>query len=222
MYCLDTNERRVRFSVLVSTSSAELVGANQIVGKRIGSKVWANRARSLTEEFLNCGDDPQSILHFTKRYGPVNDLSGRDQFQFDIGEWRKDQARLRRWWEVFADYGRRSRQRASVVVEAVPRDLFRLDHKGLTYECANLSHYMVLEIASLPAQRLRRCYRQGCKHVFVARDLREKYCSDSCKTEERNRSKLRYWNEHKQSFLAERIKERKAERDKKHVTRKTR
>jgi hypothetical protein len=222
-YGLDEIGRRVRFSVLVSTTEAELAGRDRIVGKRLGSKAWVNRARSLTEEFLNCDDDAHSILLFTRKYGPLDESSGRDQFQFDIAEWKKDQARLRGWWEMFAEYGRRSRQPpTSVVVEAVPRDLFRVDENGLTYECATLSHYMVLEIAALPPQRLRSCSREGCRHRFVAHDLREKYCSESCKTEERNRAKLRYWNNNKQKFLAERVKKRKAGRRKNNVTRKTR
>src|SRR5437868_6468517 len=107
MYGLDAIGRRVQFSVLVSTNSAELVGKDRIVGKRSGSEAWVNRARSLTEEFLNCSDDAQSILHFTRKYGPLHESSGRDQFQFDIAEWRKDQARLRGWWEMFAKYATR-------------------------------------------------------------------------------------------------------------------
>jgi hypothetical protein len=202
----------------------ELVGGHQIVGKRSSSKAWINRARSLTEEFLNCGQDAQSILHFTRKYGPLHELPGRDQFQFDIAAWKKDQATLCMWWEMFAAYATRykSPPTPSIVVEAVPRDLFRVDRTGLTYECANLIHYIKLEITAVPAQRLRRCSREGCGQRFIAHDLREKYCSESCKTQERNRAKLRYWNNNKRRFLAERMKKRKAVRGKNNVTRKTR
>ena len=80
-----------------------------------------------------------------------------------------------------------------------------------------------LEIAALPVERLRRCHREGCTQRFVAHDLREKYCSELCKTKERNRAKLRYWEAHKPEILAERKKERlRARRRKKNVTRKTR
>jgi hypothetical protein len=223
-YGLDAMGRRVRFSVLVSTNSAELAGRDRIVGKRTGSTAWINRARSLSEEFLNCGDDALSILRFTRKYGPLHEPPGRDQFQFEIAAWKKDQSSLRVWWDMFAAYATRYKNppTPSIVVEAVPRDRFRIDKTGLTYECANLRHYMTLEIVALPAQRLRRCYREGCRYRFVAHDLREKYCSESCKTAERNSAKLRYWNNNKQRFLAERMKKGKAVRGQNNVTRKTR
>lgn len=126
---------------------------------------------------------------------------------------------------IFVHSGNRRHKRPpipSTVVEAVPRDLFRIDKTGLTYRCANLFHYMKLEIATVPCQRLRRSSRKGCGQRFIAHDLREKYCPESCKTEERNRAKLRYWNNNKRRFLAERMKKRKAVRGKNNVTRKTR
>lgn len=225
MYGLDAIGRRVRFSVLVSATSAELVGGrDRIGGKRLGSKVWVNRARSLTEEFLNCADDAESILNFTRRYGSLHEASGQGRFQLDIAEWKKDQASLRWWWDRFAEYAARYKEPPipSTVVGVVPLDQFRVDKTGLTYECANPFHYMKLEIAALPAQRLRRCRHEECRHRFVAHDLREKYCSESCKTKERNRAKLRYWNNNKLRFLAERMKKRKAGRRKNNVTHKTR
>jgi hypothetical protein len=225
-YGLDAIGQRVRFSVLVSTTSAELdgPGRDRIVGKRSGSKAWVNRARSLTEEFLNSGDDAQSILHFTKKYGPLQESSGRDQFQFDIAEWKKDHARLRGWWEMFAEYATRYKKPPipSTVVGVTSLDRFRVDKTGLTYECSNILKYMVLEIAAFPPERLRKCHRDGCKHRFVAHDLREKYCSEFCKTGEQNKAKLRYWNNNKQRLLAERMKKRKAVRGKNNVTRKAR
>ena len=112
---------------------------------------------------------------------------------------------------------------APTTIEAVPRDQFQIGRTELTFRCANLLHFMSLEIAAFPVERLRRCQRKGCTQRFVAHDLREKYCSELCKTKERNKAKLRYWVAHKPEILAERKKERiRARRRKNHVTRKAR
>ena len=109
------------------------------------------------------------------------------------------------------------------VIETKPRDQFQIDRTGLTFRCANVLHFMTLEIAALPVERLRRCQSEGCGTRFVARDLREQYCSELCKTKQRNRAKLRYWDAHKQTLLAERKKERlRTGRRKKNGSRKTR
>jgi hypothetical protein len=221
-YNLDTSVHAIRFSVLVSTSRAELEGSDHVVGERTGSRRLVNRARSVTEEFLNCGSDAQSILSFTCKYGPLRDPPGRERFQFDLANWRNEQKRLRGWWDMFALVSKDKSTISSRAVETVPHECFRIDSAGLTFECASLSHYMVLEIAALPSERIRICQREGCRSRFFANDLREKYCSESCKAVERNKAKLRYWNEHKQEFLAERMKRRKAVRGKNNVTRKTR
>jgi hypothetical protein len=216
---LDSTERNIRFTVLVGRSTADADG-ERICGERKEAGRPGAKSRSVTEDFLNCGGNVASILSFTRRYGPLDEPSGQRQFQFEIANWKEEQARIRFWWEMFAKISTTSSIK-SMVIDTRPHDQFRMGKEGLVFECASLLQYMRLEIASLPSERLRTCLREGCGLHFVAHDLKEKYCSGACKRVERNKAKLRYWNQHKAELLAERISRRKAER-KKNVTRKTR
>jgi hypothetical protein len=179
----------------------------------------------MSEDFLNCHADAQSILRFTAKYGPLSSAFEPSRpFEFSLASWRKEQATKAKWWDMFASFTTLPTTTiiAPATIEAVPRDQFQIGRTGLTFRCAHLLHFMSLEIAALPAERLRRCQREGCTQRYVAHDLREKYCSPLCKTEERNRAKLRYWEAHKAEILADRKKNRlRARRRKKNVTRKT-
>jgi hypothetical protein len=194
-------------------------------------RVWSGRAPTLSERFLNSPSDAESILRFTKWFGPLSypferDPSKTRSFQFHVDEWRESQKKLAWWWDMFAGLASMpaTTQIAPTVIETVPRDQFQIDPQGLTFRCATLRHYMSLEVAGFPATRLRTCGRVGCGQRFVARDLREKYCSDRCSATEKNRAKLRYWNAHKDTFLAERKEQRlkRRKRRKDNGTRKTR
>jgi hypothetical protein len=227
-YGLDTFEQPLRFSVLVGTESAGLKGGDRIIGKwqPVPRKWRGSSARTLSEEFLNCSTDAQSVLHFTAKYGPLGDpfCPGRS-FEFALADWREEQRKEARWWDMFAQFVNLPETTiiAPATIETVPRDQFQIGRTGLTFQCANLLHFISLEIAALPVERLRRCQREGCTQRFVAHDLREKYCSELCKTKTRNSAKLRYWEAHKPEILAERKKERlRARRRKKNVTRKAR
>jgi hypothetical protein len=180
----------------------------------------------MAEEFLNCATDGQSILHFTKKYGALTYPIGRTRsFEFSLADWRREQARVASSWDRHASVASLpdTVTIGATVIETLPRDQFQIERTGLTFLCADLRHFMVLEIASLPGERLRVCQCEGCIQRFVAHDLREKYCSESCKTTERNKAKLRYWDAHKQKFIAERkVKRLRAARRKKDGSRKTR
>jgi len=206
----------MKFSVRVGAESAELQDEDRIVGKwAMSLRVWVGGAPTITERFLNSPSDAESILRFTRQFGPLSyplekDPSKDRSFEFRLDDWRREQKRLTAWWDMFA--GLASTPNATViaptVIEVIPRDQFQIDRTGLTFLCANLKHYMSLEIAALPAERLRRCLGIGCPRRFFARDLREKYCSDRCSATERRRAKLRYWDKNKQELLAERKQRR--------------
>jgi hypothetical protein len=227
MSYLDIIGGRIQFSVLVGTESVEVKGGDRIIGKwQPSPREWpAGRARTLSEEFLNCSTDAQSVLRFTKKYGPLGYPFGLPRsFEFALADWRKEQTKVAIWWDMFASFTNLPKTTiiAPATIEAIPRDQFQIGRTGLTFRCANLLHFMSLEIAALPVERLRRCQREGCNQRFVAHDLREKYCSELCKTKERNKAKLRYWETHKPGILAERKKERlRARRRRKNVTHKT-
>jgi len=117
---------------------------------------------------------------------------------------------VKNWWDTRASVASLA-QKAHVhptIFETIPRDQFQIDRKDLIFQCANLKHYIDLEIAGFDRERLRCCRRNGCNKRFLARDLRERYCSDLCSAIERNRAKLRYWDKHKKKLLAVRKEKR--------------
>lgn len=228
MSSLDIFGRRIRFSVLVGTESAELKDVDWIVGSwHPHLREWpTGRVRTMSETFLNCSPDAYSILNFTKRYGALTYPIGRTRsFEFSLADWRREQARMASSWDRHASVANLplTATIGPTVIEAVPRDQFQIERTRLTFRCATLRHFMALEIASIPAERLRTCKGEGCGQRFVAHDLRDRYCSESCKAKERNKAKLRYWDAHKYELLAERKKKRRrATRRKKNGSRKTR
>jgi hypothetical protein len=224
---LDQIERVFGFSVLVGTESATLEG-ERIIGKWAAHpRVWRGGKPTLTERFLGVPSwDPDSILRFTKDFGPLTypleKWSEGGAFEFSLKDWAKKQSGLFWWWDSFA--ARVSLPSttvvAPVVVETTARDQFQIGRGSITFRCANIEHYIGLEIATLPPELLRTCLNTDCNRRFIARDSRERYCSDKCSATGRNRAKLRYWNEHKEEFLEDRKQQRAKDnkkRRRKHV-----
>lgn len=221
---LDTIQRVFGLSVLVGTASARLEG-ERIIGKWAEHpRVWRGGKPTLTERLLGVASwDTGAILRFTKNFGPLSyPFETKDRnFEFSLTDWTKKQGDLFFWWDLFA--GRIASSlgpltEATVVgptvVETTARDQFNIDRGSITFRCANIKHYIELEIATLPSELLRTCLNPDCNRRFIARDSREKYCSDKCTTAGRNRAKLRYWDEHKKEILADR-KQQRAKRSKK-------
>src|ERR1700680_1453214 len=103
-YGLDTSGRRLRFSVLVGTQSAELKGGDRLIGKLLQFPgEWPDgRVRTLSEDFLNCSTDAESILLFTTKYGPLSYPFGPTRsFEVALADWRKEQAAKASWWDMF-------------------------------------------------------------------------------------------------------------------------
>src|SRR6516164_2478687 len=138
---LDTFGLRIRFSVLVGAESAELRGGDQIAGSwHPNLRVWppAGKRRTLTEEFLNCPYDAESILHFTRKYGALTYPIGRTRsFEFSLADWRKEQARVASWWDMTASLANEPGTTIirPTVIETKPRDQFQIDRTGLTFRC---------------------------------------------------------------------------------------
>src|SRR5215469_9113579 len=88
---------RMGFSTLAGSGDAELRG-DEIVGhwRQGGALFYGFRGHTLVEDFVNWGDDSQSILRFTRKFGPLNNPQQEDgKFRQLLQEWRRYQATLR-------------------------------------------------------------------------------------------------------------------------------
>lgn len=67
----------------------------------------------------------------------------------------------------------------------------------LVYNTANLFRLMVLEMLAVPRERLKTCARPDCPHrFFVARHLKQNYCSEPCSAWGQRHWKQKWWEEH--------------------------
>lgn len=75
----------------------------QVAGGWSDELRWSSFAGSTrpAEEFANCLPRPESIVRFTRKYGPlhVEPLSG-EEFQFQLDDWLSVQAGFRELWRV--------------------------------------------------------------------------------------------------------------------------
>jgi hypothetical protein len=138
-----------------------------------------------------------AALDFTKKFGPLTiPFSRGASFRFSISEWKETRQNLHIAWKV-ASSAAKWNQPFYLPLDG---DHFSFEKGRITFRTQKLITYAALEIASISAQRLRRCanFGYGCKSPFYfASDLRERYCSQMCANEAKKRAKLRWWNENR-------------------------
>jgi hypothetical protein len=144
------------------------------------------------EEFANVAGDQGSIARFTRKYGPL-DVSPQEgtEFVVQMQGWMSCQAWVRHSWSQLSNMKTISWQR---IVD--PRDQLAFDFAGrrLIYHAATLKDYLELDLLSLPHDRLKVCVLQGCPHpYFLARHLRQKYCSEPCAWRGLRKAKLDWY-----------------------------
>lgn len=164
------------------------------------------RPRAAAVELLNAlsgrkNDSSQkAVLQFTRKYGPLNvPFIAGETFRFAIGDWKAQRNRLLISWKIVSTAGKQGRP-VYIRVDGNNGDHFCIEHGCLSFRTKRLMTYMELEVASVPAQRLRKCanFAYGCESpYFFADDLRNKYCSDACSIAGKNRAKLEWWNENR-------------------------
>ena len=138
-----------------------------------------------------------AALAFTEKFGPLTIPFGHDaSFKFSISEWKAARQNLHIAWKV-ASSAAKLNQPFYLPLDG---DHFSFDKGRITFCTQKLLTYAALEIASIPAARLRRCanFGHGCESpFFFASDLREKYCSQTCANEAKKRAKLKWWNDNR-------------------------
>jgi hypothetical protein len=217
-------QRNIRFIVLAGAEDARLEG-DDVVGKwakhdklrRIESKLPS----SFLVRFLNWEDSPEAILRFARVHGhllesPIPRKEPGD-FRFSLEFWRNWRQSLRSNWE--------SRMRAfkpppsrpgvvtievsgSVLIESRPiAHAWSCDRSGLVYSCPTLYEFLLLDLLSIPRERLRKCPNPSCKTpYFVAENLRHQCCSSPCKHWVQHQAKLLWWAEHGRAWRKRRRK----------------
>ena len=96
------SRRDFRFCTLAGVEDVQLAEPNKIVGrfKPTLDEFYGPPKRKLIEDFLNWPSDPQSVLRFTRKYGPLQNepIAGRE-FEVFWLPWQLDQRRLRSLWQ---------------------------------------------------------------------------------------------------------------------------
>jgi hypothetical protein len=206
--------RSFRFCTLAARATdVELIG-NFVHGRWKGEvrEYYGPHSRHLIEDFLNSSNAPDAILRFTRKYGSLYEspVSGRE-FRFHVHVWKSAQTHFRSLWTHLSDFPDWQPEGGSLAY----RNGF------LTYTAANLYMFLYMDLVTCPATRVRKCKREDCLHpYFVARHLKQRFCTEICAEWGQRGWKKQWWNEHGQSWRAER--RRKIKEGGQNVTRKTR
>jgi hypothetical protein len=192
----------LRFFTLAGVQRATLVG-EVISGQFKGSLAELPRdpKSRLLESFVNWPEDPENIIRFTRKYGPL--LIGaipNGTFSFELKEFREAQAYFREIWIDPEKFG-----------DPKPKDgCLRLYAGNATYTATNLYTYFQCVFSLNPPGRIKVCKGEGCPHpYFIAANLKKQCCSAEC-TEAALRSAKREWWERSGQIL--RTERREAER----------
>jgi len=166
---------------------------------------YGPRGRLLLEDFLNWPSDDRSILKFIRKYGPLMEKPAReDNFGFDLYLWPnwKKTARIQ-WEDLMEDPHHFEFQ--SCVDDA----LLSYVNGRFEFRADCLDTFLILELASCERRRLRKCAAPDCDTpYFVARHLRQKYCSDKCALWAQKIWKKNWWEEHGKEWRREHAKKR--------------
>jgi hypothetical protein len=191
--------QRVSIWTLAGVEKVKLIG-DEIVGRFTDNPEPFRDCKNhlLFEEYANWPNDSQGIMHFTTRYGPVEESARpHGDFHFPLRRWQFWQNTLRKNWEhlmlrphVYATTG-------FFVGVAGDRGWNYDPKEGLRYRAVNLWEYFCLSLMACPIERLKKCARPECPHpYFVARHPRQSYCSEQCARWAQQRWKRRWWHEH--------------------------
>jgi hypothetical protein len=150
--------------------------------------------KKLLEEFANCRPDPDAVVRFTKKYGPLRvSVAQYRDFKFRISTWLAAQSQFQKIWTR----GRTRRVRFWPVdtLKAKPGESFSVSPWYYEYRTSNLHRLLLLELFSLVQARLKLCRRPDCPTpYFVATHLRQRYCSTACFGWRQRELKRAWWN----------------------------
>jgi hypothetical protein len=188
----------------IGTEGVRLEGT-QVVGRwqeKLSTFAGLNN-RLLVEDFVNWSDSPEEIARFAHIYGPLDDkaVEGED-FRFSVQGWQGTQQLFRQMWEIRAG---RNNLSTTLGGELPYQLVFR--RGSLLFWANTLEGYLRLELFTAPAERFRKCKRPGCETpYFVARHLKQAYCSPGCAAWAQAKWKKNWWGDKGSNWLASRKK----------------
>lgn len=196
--------QRIRFCALAGVQEARL-SDKKVSGrwKSLPDRIYGPTQRRLAQDFANWSSEPKEILRFTKKFGPLRGRwKGGRRFEFSFQAWRSELLQFRGIWEGMSLQTRRYGGIAILDRTAHGWDFF--DGK-LTYTAASLGEFLQLDLFSCPVERLRRCLKPDCHSpYFIARHLKQKYCSDECSKWAQSIWKKGWWRQRGKKWRSER------------------
>jgi len=205
---------QIRFSVLAGAEDVRLE-EDDVVGRWVKSenlsRIESKPPRLFVVRFLNWGDSSEEILRFAGRYGhllePPVPRTGTGDFRFSLEFLRNWRQSLRSNWESRMPAVKPPPSAPGVLQWIISGEVFiesragtrawTCDQSGLIYSCATLYEFLLLELFSIPRERLRKCPNPDCRtQFFIAASLRQRCCSDFCKHWAQRDAKLLWWVKH--------------------------
>jgi hypothetical protein len=193
----------VTFCALAGVRSASLE-RTEIAGK-FGKelRLFDSSDTKLLVDLVNWPHSDEEILRFTKLYGPLKPgAEPNREFRFTLTDWRMWQAAFRLAWEGASLKG--------LYNDTAGGRTWQPNKHGLSYRAPNLLEYFHLIFWCCPKERLKKCLRPDCAHpYFIARHLKQSYCSEICKEWGQARWKRKWWADHGRDWRHKRETERK-------------
>jgi len=181
-------------------------------------KIKYQKRASLLTDFLNWPQDPNAILKFTKKFGPIVvqrrmpsakegylihkglptwQLWPGASWTFSLRDWRELQLGLRNEWESRANSSQEDAHRVWLWHEDILR--FHKTANQISLQVANPARFLSISLNALPSERMKTCKRsmsEGCPTpYFVATHLRQEYCSTECAAWAQRATKRAWWNQ---------------------------
>ena len=125
-----------------------------------------------------------------------------EKFEFQLQSWRNIQRGFRQLWEAVAD-----KSQSVPLVHNTRGDAITMRDRKLVYFAESLLSFFIMEFLSAPQERLRKCRRPECQSpYFVARHLKQQYCSPGCAEWAQAKAKKQWWSSEGQEWLNTRKK----------------
>jgi len=213
MHNPDKSLRSFRFCTLAGCADVRLEGS-QIVGQWRNELVeyYGPPSRRLIEDFLNWPGNPEAILKFTHKFGPLRaSPTPGAEFREHLSNFAYAQDHMRNLWIRLSKFPDWQPEGGSLA--------FR---KGfLTYTAPSLYMFLYVDLVTCPANRARKCKREDCPHpYFLAGHLKQTFCSEICAQWGQRKWKQEWWKEHGKKWRAARRSQNRT--GGKHGARKTR
>jgi hypothetical protein len=181
--------RNLHFSTLAGVENVHL-DSEWVVGRWNASLVEIHGPANGTQlhDFLNWRTEPESIVLFTKKHGPLNATARPGAgFRFQLSQWRKHHSAMRSTWKKL--------DKATGDWEMSWHDgILVYENRQLVYKVRTLLVFLALDIVMRPVNQLKVCRRPGCLNpFFISRHLRQHFCSEMCAGWGQQMAKRKWW-----------------------------